>query len=549
MWSTMMPFQLTLGGILERAGKLFPRVEIAWRTSSGEVQRYTYREFHDRARKLAEALQRLGIKRGERVGTLMNNHAAHLETYFGAAAAGAVVHPLNLRLHANDISFIVNHAQDRVLVVDDAVLATVEQFKDRVDVEKIIVVPSMGEAVRGPYLDYERLIGESHGNFSHPSLHENEAAVMCYTTGTAGSPKGIVYSHRALVLHALALSLPDFAAIAQRDVAMPVVPMYHANAFGLPIATMMIGCKQVLPGAQTDARSLIELFSAEQVTLSGGVPSVWNDVMHEIDRAPEQWKPAIGLRAIVSGAAPAEPVMRALDKRGLRLIQGWGLIETDALATVATIPPELESAQVDQQYAARMSLGRPLPFVDVRVIGDMGEVPQNGQAMGEVQLRGPFVTGSYYNLPELRGKWTDDGWFRTGDVVTVNSRGEMKMADRAKDLIRAGNEWISSVNLENELMGHPAVREAAVIAVAHAEHGEKPLAVVALKDSAPSTSTSELREFLAQKFAAWQLPEAIVFVESLPHTPTGKLLKKELRKQFKDWKWAAGVASGERVIS
>jgi fatty-acyl-CoA synthase len=234
--------------------------------------------------------------------------------------------------------------------------------------------------------------------------------------------------------------------------------------------------------------------------------------------------------------------MRALDTRGLKLMQGWGLIETDALATVATVPPELETAPEEEQYAARMSLGRPLPFVDVRVIGDMGEVPHDGDAMGEVQLRGPWVTGSYYNLPELRGKWTDDGWFRTGDVVTVNARGEMKMADRAKDLIRAGNEWISSVNLENELMGHPAVREAAVIAVTHPVHGEKPLAVVALKEGSVATE-NELREFLAKKFAAWQLPEAFVFVDELPHTPTGKLLKKELRKQFKDWKWNSSIAT------
>jgi fatty-acyl-CoA synthase len=545
MWSTMMSFQLTLGGILERAGRLFSRSEIAWRNANGEVQRYTYADFYDRARRLAEGLQRLGIKRGERVGTLMHNHAAHLETYFGAAAAGAVVHPLNLRLHPNDIAFIINHAQDRILIVDAAVLPVVEQFKGHVDVERVIVVPSAGRSVRAPYLDYERVLGEAHGNFAHPSLHENEAAVMCYTTGTAGSPKGIVYSHRALVLHAFALSLPDAAAIAQREVVMPVVPMYHANAWGVPIASTMVGCKQVFPGEATDPKSLVELFSQEQVTLSAAVPAVWNEVLHEIEHAPQRWQPAAGLRALVSGAAPAEPVMRALDARGLKLVQGWGLIETDALATVATVGPELENAQTEQQYAARMSLGRPLPFVDVRVVGEMGEVPNDGHTMGEVQLRGPWVTGSYYNLPELRGKWTDDGWFRTGDVVTVNSRGEMKMADRAKDLIRSGDEWISSVNLENELMGHPAVREAAVIAVAHPEYGERPLAVVALKNNA-NADALELRDFLAQKFAAWQLPEAFVFVDALPHTPTGKLLKKDLRKQFKGWKWGAEVrvASG-----
>jgi fatty-acyl-CoA synthase len=371
-------------------------------------------------------------------------------------------------------------------------------------------------------------------------LHENEAAVLCYTTGTAGSPKGIVYSHRALVLHAFALALPDSAAIARRDVVMPIVPMYHANAWGIPIATTMIGCKQVFPGACTDAAAVAELFTNERVTLSAAVPAVWAELLQYVERAPDDWAPAKGARAIVSGAAPAEAVMRGLDQRGLQLIQGWGLIETDSLATVSRVPAELASANEDAQYASRMSLGQPLPFVDVRVIGDMGEVRAGSEAMGEVQVRGPWVTGSYYNLPELRGKWTDDGWFRTGDVVTVNQRGEMRMTDRAKDLIRSGDDWISSVNLENELLGHPAVREAAVIAVPHPVHGEKPLAAVALKQFASATE-NELREFLGKKFAAWQLPEAIVFVDALPHTPTGKLLKKELRKQFKNWKWSSAA--------
>jgi fatty-acyl-CoA synthase len=543
MWSTMMPYQLTLGGILERAGRLFASTEIAWRAHDGSLRRYTYGDFHERARRLAEALQRLGVKRGERVATLMHNDAAHLETYFGVAALGAVVHPLNLRLHANDVAFIINHAQDRVLIVDESALPLVHELKNRVDVEKYIVVSDTGSNVRAPFLDYEALLGQVHGSFTSPSLHENEAAVICYTTGTAGSPKGIVYSHRALVLHAFALALPDAAGIAQRDVVMPIVPMYHANAWGIPIATTMSGCKQVFPGAVTDGASIAKLFAEEKVTLSAAVPAVWAELLQYVERNAERWTVAAGARALVSGAAPAESVMRALDGRGLRLIQGWGLVETDALATVSRVSAELENADEAAQYACRMSLGRPLPFVDVRVIGDMGEVRPGSESMGEVQVRGPWVTGSYYNLPELRGKWTDDGWFRTGDVVTVNEGGEMRMADRAKDLIRSGDDWISSVNLENELLGHPSVREAAVIAVPHPVYGEKPLAAVALKAFASATP-SELRDFLGKKFAAWQLPEAIVFVDALPHTPTGKLLKKELRKQFKSWNWERASETG-----
>jgi fatty-acyl-CoA synthase len=546
MWGTMMTYQLTLGSILERAGTLFESTEIVSRKPDGSLHHSTYADLHHNARALAEALRGEGLKRGDRVGTLMHNHHVHLDAYFGVTAAGGVLHTINLRLHPNDIQYIINHAQDRFLIVDDVVLPTLEQIKTRIDVERIFVVCHSRQPVPRGYVSYEELLAGTQGSFAQPSLHENEAAVLCYTSGTSGSPKGIAYSHRALVLHSLALSLPDVACIAESDVVLPVVPMYHANAWGLPLAATMMGAKQVFPGTRTDAASLLELFSREQVTLSAGVPVVWLDVQQELQRSPGQWKLAPGMRALVSGSAPPETMIKDLDAFGIRLFQAWGLIESGPLATVASLSGAKRNAAEERQYDIRAGQGRALPFVDLRVIGDSGEVPHDGVTLGEAQLRGPWVAGAYYNLPELRGKWTDDGWFRTGDVVSVDKYGEMKIADRAKDLIKSGDDWISSVDLENALMGHPSVQEAAVIAVMHPSLQERPLAAVVLKQGMLVT-TEDLREFLLQRFANWQLPDAFVFVTSLPHTPTGKLLKKELRKQFRNWKWEESQVRSSRT--
>jgi fatty-acyl-CoA synthase len=536
MWSTMMAYQLLLGGILERAGTVFPEVEIVSPRPDGTLHRYTYADFYLRARNLAESLQKSGLSRGERVATLMYNHHVHLEAFFGVPAAGGVLHTVNHRLHPNDVAYILNHAQDKFLIVDDLLLPLYEEIKDRVSCEKVIVVPHTHSGFNKNYENYEAVLARASGDFRHPSLHENEAAVMCYTSGLAGSPKGIVYSHRALCLHSLALALPDSAAIAQRDVVMPVVPMHHANAWGLPIAATMAGCKQVFLGTLNEAAAVLDLIQAEQVTLSAGVPVVWMDLLYRLQKEPRRWQIPAGLRAIVSGAAPPPALMHELDHFGLRLIQAWGLIESGPLATFANVKASLANLPEEKQFELRATQGLPLPFIELRGIGDGGAIPADGIKLGEAQLRGPWVASSYYNLPELRGKWTEDGWFRTGDVVSFDPHGYMKITDRAKDLIKAGDDWISSVDLENALMGHPAVREAAVIAVQHPKWQERPLAVVALKDGEHATA-EELRLYLADKFAQWQMPEAVVFVLQLPHTPTGKLLKKELRKQFRDFEW------------
>lgn len=536
MWGTMMTFQLTLDSLLERAGRLFAAVPIVTRLPDRSVHRYTYGDLYRRARALAEVLQKAGLRRGERVASLMWNHHVHLEAFFGVPAAGGILHTLNHRLHANDLSYIVNHADDRFILVDDLLLPLWDEIKERVDCRQVIVVPYTGQAVARGYEDYEVLLNRADGKFSYPSMHENEGAVMCYTTGTAGSPKGVVYSHRAVVLHSFAISMPDALAVSQYDAVMPVVPMYHANAWGLPYAAVMAGSKIVFSGANADTETLLDLAESEQVTLSAGVPLVWSDVQRRLEQNSGRWKLAKEMRIMVSGAAPPESMIRGLDKQGIRTIQAWGLVESSPVATVSTVKASLAAAPVEKKLSVRTAQGIPLPFVEVRGIGDAGAIPWDGQTLGEVQLRGPWVTASYYNLPELRGKWTDDGWFRTGDVVKIDPEGYIRLTDRAKDLIRYGDDWISSVDLENELMGHPAVKEAAVIAVQHPRFQERPLAAVVLNEH-KSATPEDLRAFLGRKFAQWQLPDAIVFVPELPHTPTGKLLKKELRKQFRTWKW------------
>jgi fatty-acyl-CoA synthase len=535
MWGTMMNYQLTLGSILERAGSLFAEVEIVSLQPDRSHHRYTYGDFHRRARALAESLQKAGLRRGERVASLMHNHYAHLEAFFGVPASGGVLHTVNHRLHVNDIAYVLNHAEDRFLIVDDVLLPVYEQIKNRTGCQVVIVVPHTREPFNGSYENYEAFLARAEGKFSYPSLHENEAAIMCYTSGLAGSPKGIAYSHRALVLHSLTISLPDAAAITQRDTVFPVVPMHHAHAWGLPLAATMAGCKQVFSGVFHDADSILNLLAGEQVTLSAGVPTVWLGVLHHLQQQPGRWKLVPGLRAIVSGAAPAPVMIRELDRLGVHLTQAWGLTESGPLATFSTLKPSLENLPEEKKYELMASQGRPLPFIELRNMTE-GVAPRNGVALGEAQLRGPWVAASYYNLPELRGKWSDDGWFRTGDVVSIDANGYMKILDRAKDLIKSGDDWISSLDLENALLEHPDVKEAAVIAVAHPKWQERPLAAIVLKPGA-ETRAEDLRQFLSDRFAPWQVPDAFVFLNQLPHSPTGKLLKKELRRQFKLWKW------------
>lgn len=536
MQSTMMDYPLTLTHILERAGKLFPNVEIVSRMPDRSLHRHTYADFYHRARALAEVLVGLGLRRGDRVATLMWNHHVHQEAYFGIPAVGGIVHTLNLRLAPTDLAFISNHAGDRFLILDDVLLPLYEKFQAETHFERVIVVPLTGQQVAKGYQDYEALLCEAKGDLTYPVLDEREAATMCYASGTTGKPKGVVYSHRALVLHSFALLLADSAAISERDAVLPVVPMFHVNAWGIPFAATMVGAKLVMPGPHLDAESMLDLAERERVTVAAGVPTVWMGIVDALEKNPGRWKLAPGMRMPVGGSAPPESLIRRLDLQGLRLMQAWGLTESTPVATWCSLTPQMESWDEDTRYAVRAQQGRAVPFVNLRAVGEQGEVPWNGKTPGELQLRGPWIASGYYNFPDEQAKWTDDGWFRTGDIGTIDPQGYVRICDRAKDLIKSGGEWISSVDLENALMAHPAVAEAAVIAVPHPKWQERPLAVIVLRDGIAATA-DDFQKLLSARFPKWQIPDAFVFLPKIPHTSTGKMLKAKLREQFKDWKW------------
>ena len=533
---TMMDYPLTLTALLERAGRYATNVEIVSRLPDRSLHRYSWGELHQRALQLAECLHSIGLKKGDRVATLMWNHYAHLECYFGIPAAGGVLHPLNLRLHPDEIAWIANHAQDRFLIVDDVLLPVLEKFVDKVKFEHIFVVRHPGNSAQHSYTDYEDWLNRAGGNFNLPAINENDGASMCYTSGTTGSPKGVLYSHRSQVLHSMSQAMADSCAFSQHDVVMLASPMFHANGWGFSFSAAMVGAKYVLPGPHLDAESLLELIEREGVTMTCAVPTVWLGMLQALEKRPN-WKPARDIRILCGGTAPPESLIRNLDRRGFHLIHSWGMTETSPQATASRLPPAALDLSEDEQYAFRAKQGWPLPFVDVRICNEQGIAACDGKTMGELEVRGPWVAGSYFNASETADRWTSDGWFRTGDVATIDPDGCIKLVDRSKDLVKSGGEWISSVDLENTLMSHPAVREAGVVAVSHPKWQERPLAVVALKDGAQVTA-EELRAFLSAKFAKWQMPDDFVFVNDLPHTSTGKLLKTELRKRYANWKWS-----------
>ena len=542
MRGTMMDFPLTLPTILERAGKIFPRVEIVSRKPDKTIVRTCYGEFYRRTRRLASALTMLGMKPGDRVASMMWNHSGHLEAFFGIPCAGGILHTLNLRLHPHEIATIANHARDRFLIVDDVLLPVLEKFRDSAPFEKVIVVPYGCGSIPEGFLNYEELLAEASDDFQYPSLDENDGAAMCYTSGTTGNSKGVIYSHRALVLHSLAEAGVDSFAVSHHDTVLPVAPMFHANAWGLPYTCVMTGARLILPGPNVDAESILDLISQEGVTIACGVPTVWLGVLAALEKHPGRWKHSSPVRIVCGGTAPPERLMRALDKHGLHILHLWGMTETTPLATVGKLKSHMRDWTPDQQYEVRAKQGWPAPFIELRVMrpdgpdGKSVEAPRDGIAPGELEVRGPWVAASYYESPGEAHRWTEDGWFKTGDVATMDEDGYIKIVDRAKDLVKSGGEWISSVDLENSLMGHPAVKEACVVGIPHPKWQERPLAAVVLKDGVSATA-EELRSFLAKSFAKWQLPDAFVFIDAIPRTSVGKFKKLALREQFADWKW------------
>jgi fatty-acyl-CoA synthase len=533
MQGTMMNFPLTLTHVLERAGRLYGETEMVSRLPDKSLHRHRYADFYRRACALGAALQKLGLKKGDCVATLMWNHYAHLEAYFGIPCAGGVLHTLNLRLHPDDIAYIANHAADRFLIVDDVLLPLLEKFSAQVKFERIIVVPLSGKPVAAGFDNYETLLATA-PRFAMPALDENDAAGMCYTSGTTGKPKGVVYTHRSIVLHALATATVDVLGLSNRDSLCPVVPMFHVNAWGLPFSAAMVGAKIAFPGPHLDAVSLLDLCQNEKVSMSAGVPTIWMGMLQALQKEPARWTLQPNLRMVCGGAAAPESMIRAFDQFGMRVIHGWGMTETSPLGAINFIKRELDGLTPDEEYAVRAKQGVPPPFVELRTMAQSGEAPWDGKAMGELQIRGPWVAAGYHNLPAETDKWTEDGWFRTGDIAILDQHGYMKIADRVKDLVKSGGEWISSVDLENALVAHPAVLEAAVIAAPHPKWDERPLAVVVLKPG-QSVTADALREHLAPQFAKFWLPDAVLFVDAIPKTSTGKMLKATLREQYQNY--------------
>jgi fatty-acyl-CoA synthase len=537
MKGLMMDYQLTLPTILRRAETLFGHKEIATRLPDKTIHRYTYSNFATRAKKLMIALRQLGIKEGDRVATLCWNHYQHLEIYFAVPCSGAVLHTLNLRLSPDDLAFIVDHAEDKVIIVDQVLLPLFYKFRDRIKVEKIIVIPNADQPVPDGMLNYEDLLFPSDiSNFQFSELDENTAAAMCYTSGTTGRPKGVLYSHRSIVLHSLVSAFADGLGIKESDVVLPVVPMFHVNAWGIPFTCTMLGAKQVFPGPYLDPASLLELFESEQVTVTGGVPTIWLGILNLLDANPKKYK-LDSLRSLVVGgsAAPKAMIKGFEERHNLNIVHAWGMTETSPLGTVANLTSALLMEPKDVQYNYRAKQGLPSSYVEIRGKSEEGYIPWDGTAMGELELRGPWIAKAYYNTPDDEKKFTDDGWFRTGDIVTIDERGYIEIKDRTKDVIKSGGEWISSVALEGVLMGHPSVAEAAVVAIADAKWAERPLACVVLKQG-KSASARELTKFLEPHFAKFWLPDAYEFVNEIPKTSVGKFKKSALREMFKDYK-------------
>lgn len=535
MQGLMMGYQLTIPAMLQRAEELFADKEISSRRLDRSFHRYTYADFASRSKKLAVALQNLGIRPGDRVATLCWNHHRHLEAYFGIPCAGAVLHTLNLRLAPDDLAYIIDHAGDRALLVDESLLPILEKVRDRVSVEHVVVLPEEHDGSWDD-LDYEQLLeGAGEAEFSYTQPDENEACAMCYTSGTTGNPKGVVYSYRAIALHSLASAMAGSISIMEPDTVMPVVPMFHVNAWGIPFTATMVGARQVFPGPHLDPQSLLETLEAERVTLTAGVPTIWLGILQALDADPGGYDlSSLRMMAVGGSAAPEGMIRGFRERHGLHVLHAWGMTETTPIATVSTLASGLEEAGEDEQYAQRAKQGRPLPFIEIRARGEEGLVPWDGESMGELEIRGPWIASSYYDSTDDGDSFTDDGWFRTGDIVTIDHRGYIEIKDREKDLIKSGGEWISSVALENYLMTHSCIAEAAVIAIPHPTWQERPLAVAVLTEGESATA-EDLTSHLAQQFPKWMLPDAVEFVEAIPRSSTGKFLKRSLRERFKDY--------------
>lgn len=534
MRGRMMETPLLISSLIEHAGRVHADQEIVTRTVEGPIHRYTWRDVRHRSKRLAQALSTIGIEPTDRVATMGWNTHRHLEVYYGVSGMGAVCHTLNPRLHPTQLVYIVEHAADRLIFVDPTFVPLLEAVAGQLSsVERYVVLcdaDQMPETSLPDAVSYEALLDGHDGDYGWPDLDETAAAALCYTSGTTGHPKGVLYSHRSTVLHAFGVALPDVFALAREATVLPIVPMFHACAWGLPYAAAATGSRLVMPGPRLDPAGLTELLTDEDVTFSAGVPSVFIPLLQHWRDSGGEKPPALKM-VLLGGAAPPQTLIEALeDEFGIEFRHGWGMTETSPLGSVNTLTPEHRLASAEERAAFQTKQGRPPFGIELRIVGQDGAVlPNDGVAFGELQARGPWVVDGYFGDDEART--TDDGWFQTGDVATIDDEYYVRITDRTKDLIKSGGEWISSIDVENTAMGHPDIAMAAVIGVPHERWGERPILIGVPATDAEPTEESVLA-FLAESLAKWQLPDEVVFVDSLPMGATGKVQKTKLRERY-----------------
>jgi fatty-acyl-CoA synthase len=532
----MMSFPLTLTHFFERSRRLFAQKTLATRVPGHPLFRYTYADFAERTLRLAGVLRDLGIKKGDRVATLAWNSHRHLEVYWAAPLSGAVLHTLNFRLSAQDLTYIINHAQDTVIFADASVYPMLAGIRDKIpSVKHIVIMKDTADAAVPDRLpEYETLLAQARPLERWPQLQETDALGMCYTSGTTGHPKGVVYTHRGIFLHCLAQASVDTMALSENDVILHVVPMFHANAWCVPYGGVMAGATQIFAGPNIQPKDICEIVQAEKVTFVGAVPTVWIAVKELVEK---EGYDISTIRCIpIGGSAAPRSLIEVFDKKfDATMMHAWGMTEMSPIGTLARLKSYMRAWPEDGQYGVRAKQGYPVAGVELRIVNDEGvEQPWDGQSMGEIQVRGPWVLKSYYNYPEAADRFTDDGWFRTGDVAVIDAEGYIQITDRTKDLIKSGGEWISSIDVESMIMGHPKVLEAAVIAVPHPKWVERPLACVVPKPGV-TLDPGEIIEYLRDKLARWALPDDVVLIDAVPKTSVGKFDKKVLRERFKDW--------------
>jgi fatty-acyl-CoA synthase len=537
MHGLMMDSPLLTSSLIVHAARNYGDTEIVSRSVEGPIHRYTYAAAEARARRLAKALLELGVGASDRIATLAWNGHRHLELYFGVSGLGAICHTINPRLFADQLAYIVNHAEDRYIFLDPSFVGLLEGLHQRLPkVEGFVIMTDadhMPETDLPNALCYETLIAAQDEAYDWPRLDENLASALCYTSGTTGNPKGALYSHRSTVLHSFSCCTADHPlATSCREVVLPVVPMFHVQAWGIPYAAAMAGAKLVLPGPRLDGEGLHELLQAERVTTTAGVPTIWFGLLDYLAKENQSLDHLEYL--IVGGAAPPLSMIEAFEEdHGVEVIHAWGMTETSPVATTGRLKPKFLGLPRAEQRKIKVTQGRALYGVETKIVDDAGQTqPHDGRASGQLMVRGPWVARAYFEDQAASAAALDAaGWFVTGDVATIDPDGHIHITDRSKDLIKSGGEWISSIDLENAAMGHPEVAEAAAIALPHPKWDERPLLVIVRREAGSVTATA-LRDFLAERVAKWWLPDEIAFVDELPHTATGKVSKLQLRELY-----------------